>query len=177
MTPVWPWSILVCATLGIKGPDLGKTLIIATFAFLIDQFTKWYVVFHLDLKSIYAIDVLPPFLNFRMGWNTGINFGMLSGYPEIMRWGLTAFAVLISFAILWYARKFKGWGAALLFGSIIGGALGNAYDRVAYGAVADFLNMSCCGWGNPYAFNVADIFVFFGAFGLIFFSEKLNKRA
>ncbi len=156
---------------------MGKTLIIATFAFLIDQFTKWYVVFHLDLKNIYAIDVLPPLLNFRMGWNTGINFGLFAGHSDAMRWGLTAFAVLISLAVLWYARNFKGWAAALLFGCIIGGALGNAYDRVVHGAVADFLNMSCCSWENPNVFNVADIFVFVGAFGLIFFSEKLNKRA
>lgn len=156
---------------------MGKTLIIATIAFVIDQLSKWYVVFHLDLKNINAIDVLPPFLNFRMGWNTGINFGLFANHSDIMRWALTALAVLISLAVLWYARNFKGWGAALLFGSIIGGALGNAYDRVIHGAVADFLNMSCCGWSNPNVFNVADIFVFLGAFGLIFFSEKLKKRA
>jgi len=156
---------------------LGKTFIIATFAFLIDQFSKWYVVFHLDLKTRFAIDVLPPLLNFRMGWNTGINFGLFAGHSDVMRWVLTGIAVLISLAVLWYARRFKGWGAALLFGTIIGGALGNAYDRVAYGAVADFLNVSCCGWENPNVFNIADIFVFFGAFGLIFFSEKLKKRA
>jgi len=156
---------------------MGKTVIIAILAFLIDQISKWYVVFHLDLKTKFAIDVLPPLLNFRMGWNTGINFGLFANHSDIMRWGLTAFAILISIAVLWYARNFKGWGAALLFGSIIGGALGNAYDRVVYGAVADFLNMSCCGWENPSAFNVADIFVFIGAFGLIFFSEKLKKRA
>ncbi len=156
---------------------MGKTLIIATIAFVIDQLSKWYVVFHLELKNINAIDVLPPFLNFRMGWNTGINFGLFANHSDIMRWALTALAVLISLAVLWYARNFKGWGAALLFGSIIGGALGNAYDRVIHGAVADFLNMSCCGWRNPNVFNVADIFVFLGAFGLIFFSEKLKKRA
>lgn len=156
---------------------MGKTLFIAVVTFLIDQFTKWYVVFHLDLRSIYAIDVLPPFLNFRMGWNTGINFGLFASNVEIMRWGLTAVAVAISIGVLWYARNYKGWGAALLFGCIIGGALGNALDRVVHGAVADFLNMSCCGLNNPSAFNVADIFVFFGAIGLVFFSEKLHKRA
>jgi signal peptidase II len=48
-------------------------------------------------------------------------------------------------------------------GLVIGGALGNAVDRVLYGAVADFLNMSCCGIHNPYAFNVADIAIFAGA--------------
>ena len=56
-------------------------------------------------------------------------------------------------------------------GLLIGGALGNAFDRVVYGAVADFLNMSCCGFDNPYAFNIADIAIFSGAIGLAFFSS------
>lgn len=156
---------------------MGKTIIVAIITFLIDQISKWYVVFHLDLKTRLAMDVLPPFLNFRMGWNDGVNFGLFANSADIMRWVLTIVAIVISIAILWYARRFKGWAAALFLGSIVGGALANALDRVLYGAVADFLNMSCCGINNPFAFNIADIFVFFGAFGLIVFSEKLAKRA
>ena len=53
-------------------------------------------------------------------------------------------------------------------GLLIGGALGNVVDRLIYGAVADFLNVTCCGLNNPYAFNVADISVFLGALGLAF---------
>ena len=51
------------------------------------------------------------------------------------------------------------WGA----GIVIGGAMGNAWDRLQYGAVADFLNMSCCGINNPFAFNIADVAIFAGA--------------
>ena len=47
---------------------------------------------------------------------------------------------------------------------------------LVYGAVADFLNMSCCGLNNPYAFNIADIAIFLGAFGLVLFSNKLDKN-
>ena len=54
-------------------------------------------------------------------------------------------------------------------GLLIGGAIGNVIDRLAYGAVADFLNMSCCGIENPFAFNVADISIFVGALGLVIF--------
>jgi signal peptidase II len=61
-------------------------------------------------------------------------------------------------------------------GLLIGGALGNIIDRIYYGAVVDFLNMSCCGINNPYSFNVADVFVFAGAFGLVLFSSP-NKIA
>ena len=50
---------------------------------------------------------------------------------------------------------------------LVGGALGNVIDRVFYGAVADFLNMSLPNWRNPYSFNVADIAIFAGAIGLI----------
>ncbi len=156
---------------------MGKTLIIAVITLLIDQASKWYIVQHLDLKTKQEIDVLPPFLNFRMAWNDGINFGLFANSTEIMRWVLVIASVAISVAIFRYSQKYSGWLAALFFGSIVGGALGNALDRVIYGAVADFLNMSCCGWENPYSFNVADAMIFFGAGGLIFFSEKLHNRA
>ena len=53
---------------------------------------------------------------------------------------------------------------------------GNVVDRVIYGAVADFLNMSCCGINNPYAFNVADIAIFAGAIGLAFLSDDGGSK-
>ncbi len=55
--------------------------------------------------------------------------------------------------------------------------MGNVIDRVFYGAVADFLNMSCCGFSNPYAFNVADIVIFIGAVGLAFLADDKKKSA
>ena len=61
-------------------------------------------------------------------------------------------------------------------GLLAGGALGNVVDRVLYGAVADFLNMSCCGFQNPYSFNVADIAVFLGAVGMVVFAGD-GRRA
>ena len=57
-------------------------------------------------------------------------------------------------------------------GLLVGGALGNVVDRVLYGAVADFLNMSCCGIDNPFAFNIADVGIAAGAVGLIVFSGR-----
>ena len=69
------------------------------------------------------------------------------------------------------------WRGAVLIGLVVGGALGNVMDRILYGAVADFLNMSCCGIRNPYAFNVADIAIFVGAVGLLIFGEKLHNKA
>jgi signal peptidase II len=155
---------------------MAKLFITTMCVFLIDQVTKWYVVIYLNLMEIMSIDVLPPILNFRMAWNEGINFGLFSGNSGAMRWILIAVALAICIGMLIWSRKFEGWRAMTLFGLVIGGALGNVVDRVVYGAVADFLNMSCCGFRNPFSFNIADIAVFAGLIGLAIFSERLAQR-
>jgi len=138
----------------------------AFWVFLVDQATKWFVVHRLDLITLHTIDVLPPWINFRMAWNRGVNFGILADFD--LRWLLIGVALLISvFVIFWMRRDGGSRPAHIAAGLLIGGALGNVVDRILYGAVADFLNMSCCGFENPYAFNVADISIFAGAFGLV----------
>lgn len=144
----------------------------ALIAFALDQLTKWGVVHGLDLINRGALDVFPPFLNFRMGWNYGINFGLFSNGIATMRWVLIALALLICIFVARWALKEGGQRVLICAGLLIGGALGNVLDRLVYGAVADFLNMSCCGFQNPFAFNVADIFVFMGAAGLILWTGK-----
>lgn len=144
--------------------------------FVLDQLSKYYVVHILNLDWVKSIDVLPPFLNLRMAWNYGINFGLFSGDNPATRWILIALAVAISIAVLfWMRREQEGRWQFIAAGLLIGGAMGNVVDRIIYGAVADFLNMSCCGFTNPYSFNVADISVFFGAVGLIIFTD--DKKA
>lgn len=135
----------------------------------LDQLTKWIVVHALNLPEVQAIDVIDPWLNLRMAWNQGVNFGLLSSDVEIMRWVLIAVAVVIcAWVAVWLFRARPGRLAQVAAGLLIGGALGNVIDRLAYGAVADFLNMSLPGWRNPYSFNVADIAIFAGALGLVF---------
>jgi signal peptidase II len=139
--------------------------------FVLDQATKWAVVQHLGLRERGAIEVLPPLLNFRMAWNRGVNFGLLSNGAEIMRWVLVGVAVAISLWVVWWMRRENARPLAQVSaGLLVGGALGNAIDRIRWGAVADFLNMSCCGIDNPFSFNVADIAIFVGALGLIAFT-------
>lgn len=144
--------------------------------FLADQASKWFVVHWLDLANRFQIEVLPPFLTFRMAWNRGVNFGLLSGFD--MRWVLVAFALLISGAVLfWVARDRRDSRAAQVFaGLLVGGAMGNVMDRVLYGAVADFLNMSLPGISNPWSFNIADVAVFAGALGLVFYGTDGEAR-
>ncbi len=138
------------------------------WAFLADQASKYLVVHILNLRSLGEIDVLPPLVNLRMAWNDGVNFGLFGSSAEPMRLVLIGLALVISGAVLWWVHRDppNRWGM-LSAGVLIGGALGNVVDRLLYGAVADFLNMSCCGISNPYSFNVADVAIFVGAFGLI----------
>ncbi|WOI55439.1 signal peptidase II [Palleronia sp. LCG004] len=148
----------------------------AGIVFLLDQVTKVLVVQILNLASRGSIDVLPPFVNFRMAWNRGVNFGLLSGDSDATKWILIAVALAISgWVILWLRRERQGKWAMISGGLLVGGAIGNVVDRLIYGAVADFLNMSCCGVENPYAFNVADIAIFAGAIGLIAFTGGGRK--
>jgi signal peptidase II len=145
----------------------------ALIVFVIDQLLKIVVVWWLNLAERGEIDVIPPLLNFRMAWNQGVNFGLFSGDADLLRWGLIAIAVVISVWVwLWVRRDAPTPRAQVLAGLLIGGAMGNVVDRVLYGAVADFLNMSCCGIENPFAFNVADICIFVGAIGLVIFAGK-----
>jgi signal peptidase II len=138
---------------------------------ILDQVSKLGVVFGLNLFDRGVIEVLPPFLTFRMAWNKGVNFGLLSQDSDLARWILVAMSLLISaWVVYWLNRDAITLRTAISGGLLVGGALGNVIDRVAYGAVADFLNMSCCGIENPYAFNVADIAIFAGAIGLVLFS-------
>ncbi|MEM0947844.1 MAG: signal peptidase II [Pseudomonadota bacterium] len=166
---------------------IGTT--VAIIVFVADQVTKWLIVHWMELKSIGAIDVFPPYLNLRMAWNRGINFGLFSGRGERsalapawiaddpMRWVLIAIAVMISAWVVWWMRSEQAgpWARASA-GLLVGGAIGNVVDRVLYGAVADFLNMSCCGIENPYVFNIADISIFVGAVGLILLTGKSKPR-
>lgn len=145
-------------------------LLAAALTLAADQVSKVLVVHGLNLRERGEIDVLPPFLNFRMAWNYGINFGLFTGQSDLTRWILIAVALVISIWVwIWIRRTNPSMLVQVSAGVLIGGAFGNVIDRLAYGAVADFLNMSCCGIENPFSFNVADVAIFAGAFGLVLF--------
>ena len=153
----------------------------ALIAFATDQGSKYGVLHGLGLAEAGRIEVLPPLLVFIASMNPGINFGLFADAPGAARWIMVAVALGISGAVaVWAARAPRGRLDYLAAGLLIGGALGNALDRVIHGAVIDFLNMSCCGIANPYVFNVADIWVFAGAIGLAVFAgppaEPERKR-
>ena len=147
------------------------------WVFLVDQITKFIVLYQINLPNLpgQTYDVFPPYLVLRMAWNRGVNFGLFAQFD--MRWVLVGVALAISAFVVWWVRRetMSRWGY-ISAGFLIGGALGNVIDRILHGAVADFLNMSCCGIQNPYAFNVADISIFVGAVGLVLFTDSGSKK-
>ena len=150
-------------------PMIWTALVVAG----LDQLSKLIVVRWMDLKTLGVIEVWPPYISFRMAWNRGVNFGLFSGSSDLTRWLLITVAVAISAWVIWWiARERPGLSGQLAAGLLVGGAIGNIADRLTWGAVADFLNMTCCGIANPYAFNIADISIFAGALGLVIFTGR-----
>ena len=119
--------------------------IIAAAVFIVDQLSKYYVLRFLRLDIRLGIDVFPPFFNLRMAWNTGINFGWIASDQDLTRWILIAVALMITVWVIWWMRREQRPIARISAGFLIGGALGNVLDRLVYGAVADFINMSAAG--------------------------------
>jgi signal peptidase II len=146
----------------------------ALLVLALDQGSKNAILYLLDLPNRGMVEVFPPFLVFLMGWNTGINFGLFANNDDLARWVLVAVSLAICAWIAWWVLRPPRPRAIVMVsgGAIIGGALGNVMDRVIYGAVVDFLNMSCCGITNPFAFNIADIAIFAGAIGLLIFTDQ-----
>ncbi len=113
------------------------------------------------------IEVL-PFLNLVLTYNTGAAFSFLAGAGGWQRWLFLALALGVSAGLAWWlarlprTARLEAASAAL----IVGGALGNAIDRIARPGVADFIDLHCCGWHWP-AFNLADSALTLGVAGLL----------
>jgi len=140
----------------------------------LDQTSKLYLLFGYELPLKEPV-VLAPFLELIVVWNRGISYGLFQQDSELGRWAL--FAVMIAAAVglsVWMARAPSRLLAASL-GLIVGGAIGNAIDRVAYGAVFDFVHFHV-GSFSWYVFNVADAAIVAGVVGLVYDSLVLDKR-
>ena len=161
-----------------RGINIGMyRILLFAFVFLIlDQLSKWFVVFYLELQQNLYLNLNNQFVNFYMAWNKGINFGLFEGDSVVQAYLLTAISVVISVVFFIWLRNSTNFIMHILAALVVGGALGNAIDRLLYGAVADFINVTCCGFRNPYSFNLADVFIFIGLIGLLVFKfdEKQN---
>lgn len=142
-------------------------LLTAMVCWALDQASKWWILTVVQPAPHMAQPSPFPFVNYVLSFNTGVNFGLFSGTDAWRPYVLIAIAGVISLGLLWWASRRRDIGFGVAAGAVVGGALANAYDRATVGAVIDFLNVDCCGIGNPFAFNLADTAIFLGAVGLI----------
>jgi signal peptidase II len=126
---------------------------LAGLVVVLDQLTKWVVLGHVAVGEVIYV---APFWNWVLTFNPGAAFSFLADQPGWQRWFFTVLAFAISawmLTLMHHHRHEKLLPAA--FALIIGGALGNVYDRLVHGAVVDFLHFHYAGWSWP-AFNLAD---------------------
>lgn len=102
-------------------------------------------------------------LNLKYTVNTGINFGLVSEASSSRQILLAALAFIISAGVIIYAFRKNRLRNALAAGLFAGGGIANAYERLAYGGVFDYVNLNVDFFHNPFAFNLADIYIFLGA--------------
>ena len=133
---------------------------------VLDQLSKYTIVENLYLYE--RISVIPSFFSLTLAYNTGAAFSFLSNQGGWQRWFLSIVAAIVSiFLVSWLRRMEKGEGwQACSMALILGGALGNLYDRVAHGYVVDFLLVYYKDWHFP-SFNVADVAITIGAAMLV----------
>ena len=141
-----------------------KKIIIILLIFGIDRISKIYLI-NLQSAGTEIDFYIFSFLNFYLVWNTGIGFGLIAMDSNIYYHILTAIIVFVNIVLIYLLFRFKDINGYLL-SIIIGGSLGNLFDRIYYYAVPDFIDLHL-GNFHWFIFNVADIFITTGIIGLI----------
>ena len=160
------------------GPLTRFGLAVALIACALDQASKVYLLFVFDLAAHQPVR-LGPFFDLVLARNTGISYGLFQTRGIIGQWVLLGFkAAAVAALWVWLARS-QSRLTALALGLIIGGAVGNAIDRLAYGWVADFVlfHIYTPGWRFEwYVFNLADVAIVAGVVGLLY-ESVVGERA
>jgi signal peptidase II len=160
----------------LYGKLTGFGIVVALVTAAADQAVKLWLLFGFDLGARGAVH-LGPFIDLVLVWNTGISYGLFPQVGPLGQWALLGVkAVAVVLLWVWLAHATSRL-TALALGLIIGGAIGNAIDRAAYGAVADFVlfHIDTAGWTfRWYVFNLADVGIVAGVIGLLY--ESLLAR-
>ena len=155
-----------------------KKIIIILTIFFLDRITKIYLI-NLQADGTDIDFYIYPFLNFYLVWNTGIGFGLVSLETNIYYHILTSVIVIINIGLIFLLIRSKKVYTYLI-ALIIGGSLGNLFDRIYYYAVPDFIDLHLGNY-HWFIFNVADIFITVGIIGLLTVEllkkEKISKNA
>ena len=149
-------------------------IITALTTLALDQASKLYLLFVFELFLHEPVS-LGPFVELIVVWNRGISYGLLQQETDLGRWLLIGFSLIVAVGLaVWMLRtrhRFLSASIAL----IVGGALGNVIDRIAYGAVFDFVHVYV-GRFSWYVFNIADAAIVAGVIGLVYDSFVLEGR-
>ncbi len=155
----------------IKKIDI-YSLCLIIIIFIIDRFSKNYAIkiIQSEEKDIFLTD----FLNLTLNWNTGIAFGLLSSGASTMYHIISALILLIIIYLI-YLMVISDTFGKIIISLIIGGAIGNVYDRFTYFAVPDFIDFHIEDF-HWFTFNAADIFISVGIFGMLIKEVILKKK-
>ena len=159
-----------------RSPHLKFGLLIALFAFLLDQFSKWVVITPLSLELKRVVTILPIF-DLRWAENCGISLSMFASCTETTRWTLVAVTALVALAVAFWMTVEKAKGDVIALALIFGGALGNIVDRVRYGYVVDFADLHFGEFRPFMIFNVADACITIGVLLLVARALLLREKA
>ncbi|NBJ13733.1 signal peptidase II [Microvirga sp. SYSU G3D207] len=146
----------------------------ALITLVLDQATKLYTLFVFDLPVKEPVE-FAPFINLIVVWNRGISYGLFQQSSDLGRWALIVISILAAIGLSVWIRRTSAKLLAASLGLIVGGALGNVIDRLAYGAVFDFIQFHIGSW-SWYVFNVADAAIVAGVVGLLYDSFVLEGR-
>ena len=158
-------------------PIFRLGLVIAIGALILDRVSKWWIMDVLELPKIQIVKILPIF-NLNWAENRGVSFSMFSADSDLGRWTLVILTSAIVAGLIIWLRYAQTRLLSLAIGLVIGGAIGNIYDRITYGYVADFLHFHIGNWSFA-IFNVADCCITVGAALLIwdsFFGPNAKKQ-
>ena len=156
----------------IKSPIFLKISIVLLI-FILDRISKTYVI-NLFNETQFDEIYLLNFLNIYFIWNEGIAFGLLNFDNDLIYNSITLLIILISLTILYLAFKNRNY-SGYFFAMILGGSLGNLFDRIKFSAVPDFIDIHIGNY-HWFIFNVADIFITLGIICLIFVELFYNKK-
>ncbi len=148
------------------GPLSGIGMTIATMIFIIDQVYKYWMIHVYQIAQRGKVEIT-SFFDLVMVWNRGVSYGLFAQDSDLGRYALAGFAVAVSLALVWWLARQIHTIAAVGLGLVIGGALGNALDRLNYGAVADFFSLHAFGY-HWYVFNTADVAIVAGVMALLY---------
>ena len=149
------------------------SLITITSIFALDRISKLYVIY--ETKKVYATELYASkYLNISLIWNEGIAFGLFSFDQNNLYNLLTLIILLIIIVILIMIIKSQGFKKYALL-MILGGALGNLFDRIIYQAVPDFIDFHIAQF-HWFIFNVADIFITIGVIFMVLFELNSNNQ-